>query len=174
MAAKKYLSLALTSFGVRLKEIVATIVSAGAANEGDLVALDPTGRLDPSVLPVGIGADTGVVPAFENLAAGNLVNYFDDAGTVKARKADSSTEGKEADGYVLAAVTTGNNALVYHEGSNTQLSGLTPGARYYTATTPGGVTTTPPTATGSVVQYVGRAISATVLVFEADEGIIRA
>lgn len=170
MAAKKYIAL-LTG---RLREIAATIVSAGVANEGDLVALDATGKLDPSVMPVGIGADTTVLPASEALAEGDFVNYWNDAGTMKMRKADSSVEGKEADGFVLDNYAEAANALAYNEGSNTKRTGLTPGARYYLSTTPGGATTTAPTATGNVVQYLGRAISTTTIVFEGDEGIIRA
>lgn len=170
MAAKKYISF-ITG---RLREIAATVVSLGAGNGGDLVALDDTGRLDASVLPVGLGADTATIAAFENLAAGDFVNVFDDAGTQKVRKADATTEGKEADGFVLSTATAGANALVYFEGSNTQRTGLTVGARYYLATTAGGVTTTPPSATGNVVQYLGRAISATAIAFEGSEGIVRA
>lgn len=170
MAAKKYFTF-LTN---RIREVAATIISSGAANDGDLVGLDSTGKLDSSVLPVGIGADTTVLVAFENLAAGDLVNYFDDAGTSKMRKTDATTEGKEADGFVLSAFTAGASAVGYNEGSNTQRTGLTIGARYYLATTPGGVTATAPTGSGNVVQFLGRAISTTTLVFEADQGIIRA
>ena len=52
MAAKKYIQ---TGTGNELfEEKSATIVSAGAGNEGDLVALDAGGKLDVSVLPSGI------------------------------------------------------------------------------------------------------------------------
>lgn len=171
MAAKKYLAL----ISGRISEVIATVVSAGAADDGKIVALDATGKLDNSVMPVGIGADTKTVPASENLAAGELVNLWDDAGTLKARKADASASGKEADVFVLAAVTSGNNATVYFGGTNNQLSGLTAGSRYYlSATTPGAVTATPPTGSGVVSQYVGKATSATELSFEAAEGVVQA
>ena len=153
----------------------ATVVSAGAANNGDIVALDATGKLDNSVLPVGIGADTQTLPSFENLAAGDFVNIFDDAGTIKVRKADASTSGKEADGFVLAAVTAPANVVVYFEGTNTQLTGLTGGARYYlSAATPGLSVTTAPSASGNVVQYLGKALSTTEITFEATDGVILA
>ena len=48
MAAKKFLRLVA---GV-LTEIAATVTSSGASNGGDLVALDSSGRLDNSVMPV--------------------------------------------------------------------------------------------------------------------------
>jgi hypothetical protein len=62
---------------------------------------------------------------------------------------------------VLANVTSPADATVYFNGINTQLSGLTLGSHYFLATTPGGETTTAPSANGNVVQYLGKAISAT-------------
>ncbi|MGQ0621849.1 MAG: hypothetical protein ACT4QA_18335 [Panacagrimonas sp.] len=170
MAAKKYLSF----LAGRTKEVTATVVSAGAANDGDLPALDSTGRLDTSVMPVGIGADTASIVASEALSAGDFVNVFDNAGSIRVRKADATTEGKEADGFVLEAVASAATATVYFEGSNTQRSGLTLGAFYYLGTTAGGVTTTAPTATGNVAMLVGRAISATTISFEPSAPVTRA
>jgi hypothetical protein len=152
-------------------ELEALVTSAGAGDAGKIPALDATGKLDNSLMPVGIGADSKTLAASENLAAGDLVNVWNDSGTAKARKADATTAGKEANGFVLAAVTSGNNATVYFDGTNTQLSGLTPGAVYYLAATAGGITNTPPSASGNVVQRVGRALSATELTFEPGEPI---
>lgn len=122
-------------------------------------------------MPVGIGADTASVVTSEDLAAGDFVNIWDDSGTPKARKADATATGKEAVGFVLASSTSGNNATVYFEGSNTQLSGMTPGARQYLSTTAGGRTETAPSTASNVVQYLGRAISATVLSFEPSDAV---
>lgn len=161
--------------GGRLTEVEATVTSAGAGNAGDVVALDNTGRLDTSVMPIGIGADTTTVAASENLSAGDFVNIWNDGGTPKARKAIADAAGKEACGFVLEAVTAPANASVYHEGTNTQLTGLTAGARYYlSAATAGTATATPPSSTGNVVQFLGVAVSATGLTYEASEGVIRA
>jgi hypothetical protein len=169
--ANKYISL---NSG-RLTEVEATVSSAGAGDAGELVALDNTGRLDTSVMPVGIGADTTTIATSENLSAGDFVNIWNDAGTPKARKAIADVAGKEACGFVLAATTAPANASVYHEGTNTQLTGLTAGSRYYlSAATAGTATATPPSATGNVVQFVGVAVSATALTYEASEGVIRA
>ncbi|WP_026610696.1 hypothetical protein [Methylocaldum szegediense] len=170
MAAKKYLSLN----NGRLQEVQATVVSSGAADDGKIPALDPTGKLDQSVMPVGIGADTKIIQASEALAAGDFVNIWNDGGTSKVRKADATTAGKEADGFVLAAVASGGNATVYFEGTNTQLSELTPGSRYYLSTTAGGVTDTSPSGSGNVVQYLGKAISTTEISFEKEDGVILA
>jgi 3-oxoacyl-[acyl-carrier protein] reductase len=58
---------------------------------------------------------------------------------VKVRKADATAVGKEANGYVLASVTSGDAATVYFDDEITGLTSLTPGARYYlSAASPGG------------------------------------
>ena len=154
-----------------IAELEGLVTSAGAGDTGKIPALDATGKIDSSLMPVGIGADSKILPASENLAAGDLVNVWTDTGVAKARKADATVAGKEANGFVLAAVTLGQNATVYFDGTDTQLSGLTPGSVYYLAATAGGVTTTPPSGSGNVVQRVGRAVSATELTFEPGEPI---
>jgi hypothetical protein len=111
----------------------------------------------------GIGTD---FTASEDLGAGDLVNIWDDSGTPKARLADASAN-KQADGYVLASVDSGDPATVYSQGVNDQVSGLTGGTeQYLSATTPGGITATAPTGSGNLVQRVGKAYSATALDFK--------
>ena len=149
-----------------LQEVQPVNTSAGAADAAKIPELDASGRLDATMMPVGVGPDTAAINASENLAAGAMVNVFDNGGSVGVRNADSTTAGKETNGFVLAAVTASNPAQVFFEGIVTGLSGLTPGALYYTSTTAGGVTTTVPSASGNVVQSVGRALSATELSFE--------
>lgn len=166
MAAKKYIEL---NAG-KLKQKQATIISTGAPNDGDLVALDSTGKLDPTVLPIGVGPDVAVLLASENIGAGKYVNIWDDAGTPKARLADNSN-GRDAHGFLKDAVTSGNNATVYFEGPNDDLSGLTPGARQYLGTA-GGVTETPPVSpAANISQFVGIAVSATVINTDIDDCI---
>jgi len=168
--ADKFLQLDLTTG--KTKAVEATVVSTGATEAGDLVALDNTGKLDASVMPVGIGADTKAIIASEDLAAGDFVNIYDNAGTPNVRKADATTSGKEAVGFVLAAVTAGNTATVYFEGTNNQVTGLTIGGRCYLSTTAGGVIQDVSAYTaGNVVQYLGVAVSATEIAFEGDDGI---
>jgi len=138
-----------------LTEKEATVVSAGAGDAGEIVALDSTGRLDESVMPVGIGADTAEVASSENLAAGDFVNIWNDAGTVKVRKADATTAGKEAHGFVLAGVTSPALATIYFEGTNTQAAGTLTGGIVFLSTTAGVATNTAPSAAGNVVQRIG-------------------
>ena len=168
MAAKKFLRLVA---GV-LTEIAATVTSSGASSDGDLVALDSSGRLDNSVMPVGIGADTKTIAASEALAAGDWVNVWNSTGA-KVRKADATTAGKEAHGFVLAAVSSGANALVYFEGTNTQVSGQTPGP-VFLQTTAGTGGATIPSASGNVVQNLGVALSATEVNFERGTPVVLA
>jgi hypothetical protein len=148
-----------------LTEKEATVVSAGAGDAGEIVALDNTGRLDQSVMPVGIGPDVSQITASEALAAGDFVNVYNNSGTANVRKADATTAGKQAHGYVLAAVDNGDPATVYFEGSNTQVSGATPGP-VFLATSAGGFTSTAPSASGNVVQRLGVAVSGTEINFE--------
>ena len=147
-------------------------VSTGPTDQGRVPELDVSGRLDQSMMPVGVGADVAIKPASETLSAGSYVNIWNDAGVAKVRKADGSVVGKEVHGFVLDSVVDGANAMVYFEGRNTQLTGLTPGARYYLSDTlPGSVTATPVTAAGHIHQYLGVAVSATEINFEVSEPI---
>lgn len=147
--------------------------SAGAGDAGKLVALDASGKIDSTMMPVGIGADTASIQASENLAAGDFVNIYDSAGA-RVRKADASTSGKEAHGFVLSATSSGAQATVYFEGTNTQVSGQTPGDVFLSPSTPGVGTGTAPSAAGQVVQKIGVAVSATAVNFERSTPIILA
>lgn len=152
----------------------ATVDSVGVADAAKIVQLGADGLLDPSVMPSGIGADTASIVASEALAAGDLVNVWNDAGTPKVRKADATTEGRETVGFVLAGVASGATATVRFEGRLTGLTGLTPGATQYMSTTPGARTESPASATGNVYQAVGVAVSSTSLDFEPQQPITMA
>jgi len=174
MAANKYLSWDSTL--KRMKEVFGLVVSTGAPDANKIVALDSTGKLDPSVLPIGVGATTVVLPASENLAAGAYVNMFDSGGGVmKFRNADASSFAKRAMGFVLVAVTSGANATVYSNEINTGVSGLTPGGDYFlSSVTPGAVVlaASVTTTAGQIVQRLGSAVSATELLTDIDESPI--
>ena len=186
----------ITNNAGQLQEVASISTSAGAADAGKIIATNASGqidgsflnatvssspnklvmtggdgKIDVSVLPTGVGADTAVINASEALAAGDLVNIWNDSGTANVRKADASTAGKEAHGFVLAAVASGQPATVYFEGTNTQMTGLTPG-RQYLSTTPGKTSATAPTGSGQVVQVVGFAVSATAMNFQSNPPIV--
>lgn len=182
-----------------LAEETTLTTSAGAADANKIPALNESGVLDPSILnasaeaaankivqlgadgrlnvtmmPTGIGPDTSSVVASEALAAGDLVNLWNNGGTLNARKADGSTSGKEAHGFVLTAVSALASATVYFEGSNAQVTGLTPGMQFLSGSTPGKTVAAAPTGSGKVVQRVGLATSATSMNFEASDPIVLA
>lgn len=146
-----------------LTETTAVVTSAGVGNAGNIIALDSTGHLDNTVMPTGIGADTAAITASEALAAGDFVNVWSSAGAFRVRKADGSTTGKSANGFVLAAVSNAATATVYMGGQNTQVTSMTPGDVFLSAVTPGQVTATAPSGSGQTVQRVGVAVSATVV-----------
>jgi hypothetical protein len=155
----------------QLAEVEATTSSSGAGSAGKIVALDSAGKLDNTMMPTGIGATTKLAATTESLSAGDLVNLFNDSGTIKARKADASN-GRRAVGFVLSAVTSPNNATVYLDGTITGLTGLTPGAAYYlSGATAGAATATAPTTSGYISQEIGIALSATEINFEEQQPI---
>lgn len=160
--------------GGTLTEKEGVVSSTGVSDAGKIVALSSDGKLDDTVMPTGIGADTLSITASEALSAGDLINIYDNAGTPNVRKADAATN-KEAHGFVKNSVTSGNNALVYFDGSITGFTGLTPGAKQYlSATTAGQVTATAPSTSGYIVQCVGWATSATSISFEPQDKIVLA
>jgi hypothetical protein len=146
----------------------ATISSAGAGDSGKIVALDTSGLLSITMMPVGVTADVRLVVASENLAAGDLVNLWNDGGTLKARKAIATGLGTRASGFVLSAFSTSATATVYIKGNNDQLSGLTAGDFLFLSATAGLVTATAPTTSGQVAQQVGQAITATSATIDID------
>lgn len=155
-----------------LTEVAAIQSSAGAGDAGKIPALDAAGKLDTSMMPTGIAADTASITASEALAAGDLVNIHNSSGA-KVRKADASTSGKEAHGFVIASVLNGGTATVYFEGSNAQVTGLTPGVQYL-STTPGLCTATAPSGSGNVVQRVGFATASTSMNFQSQAPVVLA
>jgi hypothetical protein len=144
--------------------------SAGAADSGKIIKLDSNGKIDSTLLPAGIGEDAVELPAFEDVSAGDFVNIFLDGGVAKIRKADSSNL-RDANGFVLESATAPAAVKVIFEGTNSQLSGLSIGERYYLDSA-GAVTLTPKTATGELHQYLGKAFSATELTTEKDDCIV--
>lgn len=149
-----------------------SIINASATSSANkIVKMDGTGRIASGILPIGIGADTVDIVASEALAAGDLVNIYNNASVANCRKADGSTTAKEAHGFVLAAVISTGTATVYFEGTNTQATGLTPGRQYLSATTAGKSSITAPSTAGQTVQIVGFATSATAFNFQSGTNV---
>lgn len=145
----------------------ATATSAGAGSAGKTVILNASGQIDETMFS---GDAPIAITTSEALSAGNFVNVHNSSGA-KVRKADATTAGKQAHGFVLAAVGSGADATVYFKGVNDQLTGMTPGANQFLHTTAGGLTNTAPSTTGNVVQNLGVALSATELMFNPSEPV---
>jgi hypothetical protein len=172
--ANKYLEL---TTGGALAEKEATTASTGVTDAGKVPALDATGRLDITMMPVGVGSEALTVTASETITAPALVNIWNDGGVLKARYADASaaSAGKRAVGYVTSTINSGASGTVFFEGRITGLSALTPGAVYFlSGTTPGAPTATAPTTSGHCVQEIGVALSATEITFEPQTPVVRA
>lgn len=114
-------------------------------------------------------ATTKTITATEALAANDLVNVYSSSGA-KVRKANATDGTKPAHGYVKAAVVSGDPAIVYFDGENDGVSGLTPGT-YFLSTTGGQMVTAPPSANGNIAQKVGVATASGSFVFEPGEPI---
>ncbi|ANJ20772.1 hypothetical protein HYO99_gp38 [Roseobacter phage RD-1410W1-01] len=143
------------------REVEAT--NTGGAGKANLIpALDLSGRLDSTMMPTGIGAETAVLEAFGALAAGDFVNVFNDNGVAKVRKADASDTVAPANGFVLAAFAAGESATVYFGGLNSAVSGVTAGPAFL-STTPGLSNHVAPGAAGNVVQRIGFAVNASTI-----------
>ncbi len=142
-------------------------VSTGAPDANKIIRTGSDGKIDRTFIP---DLDVNVLQATEALSAGDFVNIWDDGGTAKIRLADASND-RRAHGFVDAATSIGNNATVLREGTNSNLSGLTPARRYYLDTV-GQVTLTEKTASGEIHQYLGTSNSATELNIELTDEIV--
>lgn len=145
--------------------------SAGAGDAGELVKLNSSGKVDATMMPPETGLQVRTITTSEALSAGNLINIHNSSGE-KVRKADATTPGKEADGYVLASASSGAPVVVYtEEGIISGLTGLTPGTQMFLDTTAGAANATAPSGSGNVVQSIGKAVSATEILFRPQQPI---
>ena len=157
------------------KQLIALAISTGSGDAGKIIALGADGRLDNSLMPVGIGTSTISAVASEAVGAGKFVNYHAVGGALNVRLADNSN-GRHADGYVKDSVTASGVATVYPlDGVNSSLTGLVVGSRYYLGTA-GGVIAAPLVETdvaniNKVSQCLGVAQSTTELVTD-DLGVV--
>lgn len=154
-------------------EVDGTRVSAGVANAGDIPALDATGRLDASLMPIGVGDDSFQVIASEDLTAGNFVNIFaDEDGNARVRKASATDKTAPCMGFVRNTVTAGTALKVFFEGTNSFVTGQTPG-KVFLQRTAGRAGPAAPYLPGNILQSVGVAVSPTAINFEAGTPVTR-
>jgi len=157
----------------RLKEFQLTgeDTSAGAGDAGKIVLLNSSGKVDATMLPIDITAESISLVVGENVSANDLV--YVKAADSKIYKADAGATNKQvAIGYVRSAVTANgsNEATIYFDGAVTS-SGFTIGAPVYLSVTAGASTATAPSTTGQLVQPIGVAFSTTQYMFHPQESI---
>jgi hypothetical protein len=151
-----------------LAEEIPVNTSTGAPDAGKIVELDASGRLSMTMLPAGLGQDAVAIVVGTSVVAGDFVNVYNNLGTPNIRPADNTVP-YPAHGFVLESVTANGSdtATVYFEGTNTGVSGLTPGVTYFLSTTGDQDTYASITkATGDIAQKLGVAISSSSLSFE--------
>lgn len=168
MAVQKFLNLV----SGKIKEAVGLDSSAGAGSAGKLVALDSSGKINANMMPSGISAETVEVTASENLSQWDLVNIYDDSGTLKARKADGGTNKYVAHAFCPSSIDSASTGNVQMDGIITG-TGLTPGSDYFLDDTAGGYTlfAGAPSGAGKILQKIGYAVSPTSLVFSPEQEI---
>ena len=132
----------------------------GASDANSIIITGADGKIDSSFMPSTTdSAET--IQTSEALAAGDFVNIYDVSGSRRVRKALATDNTKPAHGYVTAAVNSGANASVFTKGVNARVptTGFTAAdvgkAVFLSAGTSGGVSKTPPTSEGNVVQRLG-------------------
>lgn len=148
-----------------------TIASESEARAGTndtrmMTPLKTKQAIDEFASQAGIATEAG-----EDLTAGDFVYIYGDAGVTKSMKA--SPDGEHTIGFVLESVLAGESVSVISVGVNPNLSGLTPGTRYYLGAS-GGVTTSQPDArSGDLFQLLGMAISSTSLFYNFNPPVRR-
>ena len=152
----------LARVGKDFKAVYTTLTGGNAALSGYVPQLGAAGTLDASLIDPSALPQALTLPASQAIPAGRQVNIFSNSGTESVRLADA-TLGYRADGFVTAAVASGASAkVVALGGQNSALSGLTADTDYYLGASGQPVATQNATA-GQLDQYLGKAISATVL-----------
>lgn len=156
----------------RVAEVQPITTSAGAGDATKMIQTDANGLIDPSLMPSGIAPDQQTANANGTITAKDLV-YMEAAGTIARATAAAGTP-QQAMGWAQTSVTTGQPVTMQLEGRITGLAGLTTGSRYYLSdVTPGGLLIAPgPVGSGKLAQYIGTALSTTVLNFEPDDGVL--
>jgi hypothetical protein len=138
---------------------------------GDRKVLGPVTAASVDISGAVTAANSSSLTASEAIAAGSFVNIYSSSGA-KVRKANATDDTKPVNGFAAGAIAnTASGTIQGPGGKLTGLSGLTPGATYYLDTTAGGITATPPSGSGNLVQEVGIAVSATELLFNPKLGV---
>ncbi|MCA0231613.1 MAG: hypothetical protein LCH91_14165 [Bacteroidetes bacterium] len=123
-----------------------------------------------TVVPIG---DTVLIAS--SIAAGMLVNIYNDGGVPKIRPAIATEVGRRAMAFVTQNGAGGQTIVPKFMGTNPYFTGLVPGTMYFLSwTTPGQISPVgPDSGSGYLWQPVGVAISSTELELDIKNHIVR-
>lgn len=146
------------------EKIMTPVTTGGAGNANRIISTAANGYIDPSILP-STSSMSESVTATAAISANTAVNVYY-AGSVKSvRPADNTAAGSEANAWASAAITNGAvGTVIVGQQIVTGMTGLIQDTKYYLGTA-GTLVTTPPTASGNVVQAVGVALTTTEFFF---------
>jgi hypothetical protein len=160
MTVYKYLAVGTNNIPT---ETTPNTTSAGSADANKLVALNSSGLIDTSMLPTSSAVTR---TASEAISAGALISEWNNSGTINVRNADNSTY-KPAHGYAPSAISSSGSGSVYlfNGPAITGLTGLTVGGECFLGTAGAITQTAPAQGSGSLLQKVGVAATATSMDF---------
>jgi len=158
----------LTAHAVLLGEGTSNVAFAAPSTAG-YVLTDNGATSDPTfqALPSS-GNPTASILAAADIAAGSLVNVYNNSGTANVVEAANTSSSTFANGVALSAITNGSSGVItFGAVKVTGLSGLTPGSLFLG--TAGAPTSIAPSSSGDVIQPVGLAVSSTVAIFNVGQ-----
>lgn len=111
--------------------------------------------------------------ATETIPAASFVHIHSSGGEAKLRLADASDGTRPADGYCELAIASGSDGVVVFGRSLviSGLTGLTPGIEQWLSLTAGGTTEVVPSADGNLIQRLGKALTATTMLYTFERGV---
>lgn len=130
-----------------------------------ILGLDPAYWPTAAASQIRLGDYTPMYAIAEvTMVAGNIVNFHDVGGVLKARLADATAAGKPAHAFCAADVGIGSFGEFTLQGICQNIGGLTNGVTYYQSNTPGLIAA----GAGTILQRIGFALGPSTLYFRAD------
>lgn len=149
--------------------------SAGAGDASKIAQTNGSGKFDVTLLPSEAlsGATIIDVVASEAISEDDLINLWNDSGTLKVRRADA-TNARKAFGIARATAASPGDTISVEIGDHDFTDtghGFTIAAQLFLSTTAGQFSATPPSTDGQIVQQVGFAIDANTIRVELRQPI---
>lgn len=167
---KKYLIIDLSTGKIKEES---TGSFGGPIDSNKIPNLDSNGQLTLAMMPDGVGPDTKTAIAYEDLEAYDFVNFFNDNGTVKVRKAIASLSDHEAHGFVKENFNANDIATIYLNGTAIIIADSTDVGKpvYLSATIYGKYSLKNPTISGHYNQKIGTVIGINLMDVEIFQSI---